>query len=147
MRPIEKSREPMHFPLAGNCPKPSRNRGRSRRKDARNWHLVLISKPITNSFRRLQLPVILNLHFSNKVRGYASILCFMVSVLIIIYRRLPLLHRTVALFEHTDYSRLMSVVADDCSRPEVQEQVRNLPVTTTVFSQLTVEWVQTIMLV
>jgi Glycosyl transferase family 2 len=53
----------------------------------------------------------------------------LVSVLFITYKRFDMLKKTVESFQrNTDYPRLELVIADDGSGPEVQSQIRTLPV-------------------
>ena len=52
----------------------------------------------------------------------------LVSILFITYKRFDLLKTTVESFRNTDYPRLELVIADDGSGPEIQNQIRTLPV-------------------
>ena len=53
----------------------------------------------------------------------------LVSVLFITYKRINLLKKTVENFrQNTDYPRLELVIADDGSGPEIQAEIRKLPV-------------------
>jgi Glycosyl transferase family 2 len=60
----------------------------------------------------------------------------LVSVLFVTYKRFKLLKQTVENFlRNTDYPRLELVVADDGSGPEIQEQIRTLPLDVLALAQ------------